>query len=90
MAAVLVQVPYALGRRDEGLATGVPVLAEALADELGARTVVVEPEELSWNEAGASFDVVRASYEPVYDPEGRVPAAAVTIARQLVGAGVAA
>ena len=30
------------------------------------------------------------AYEPVYDPEGRVPAAAVAIARQLVGAGVAA
>jgi len=60
MAIVLVQVPYALGRRDEGLATGVPVLAEALADELGAKTVVVEPGELSWNETGASFDVVRA------------------------------
>jgi arginase len=60
MAVVLVQVPYALGRRDEGLATGVPVLAEALADDLGAESVVVEPAELSWNEAGASFDVVRA------------------------------
>jgi arginase len=60
MAVVLVQVPYALGRREEGLAKGVPVLAEALADELDAESVVVEPAELSWNEAGASFDVVRA------------------------------
>jgi arginase len=60
MAVVLVQVPYALGRRDEGLATGVPVLAAALEKALGAESVVVEPAELSWNETGASFDVVRA------------------------------
>jgi arginase len=67
MAVVLVQVPYALGRRDEGLATGVPVLAEALADELGAESVVVEPAELSWNETGASFDVIRALGASVRD-----------------------
>jgi arginase len=60
MAIVLVQVPYALGRRDVGLATGVPVLAAALADELGAETVVVESSGESWNEIAASMDVVRA------------------------------
>ena len=37
-----------------------PVLAAALADELGVESVTVEPDELSWNEAGASMDVVRA------------------------------
>jgi arginase len=60
MAIVLVQVPYELGRRDVGLATGVPVLAEALAGELGAETVSVASSDDSWNEVGASLDVVRA------------------------------
>jgi arginase len=60
MQTVIVQVPYALGRRDAGLATGVPVLAEAIADELGATTAVVEASGESWNEIGASIDVVRA------------------------------
>ena len=60
MGTVLVQVPYELGRRDVGLATGVPVLAEALAAELGAETVTVESAGESWNEVGASMDVVRA------------------------------
>ena len=35
MATVLVQAPYHLGRRDVGLATGVPVLDARLATELG-------------------------------------------------------
>jgi arginase len=65
MRTVLVQVPYELGRREVGLATGVPVLAEALAGELGAETVVVESSGESWNEVGASMDVVRAVAEAV-------------------------
>jgi len=60
METVLVQVPYFLGRRGEGLATGVPVLAERLAGELGASTIEIEVESGSWNEIGASMDVVRA------------------------------
>jgi arginase len=60
MRTVLVQVPYELGRRDVGLATGVPVLAESLLGELDADTVVVESSGESWNEVGASMDVVRA------------------------------
>jgi arginase len=60
MDAILVQVPYFLGRRGEGLATGVPVLAERLAGELGASTIEIDVDSSSWNEVGASMDVVRA------------------------------
>ncbi len=60
MDTVLVQVPYFLGRRGEGLATGVPVLAARLADELGASSVEVESAGESWNEVGASMEVVAA------------------------------
>jgi len=67
MATVLVEVPYFLGRRGEGLATGVPVLAETLAAELGARRVSVDVAEKSWNEVGASMDVVRALARTVGD-----------------------
>jgi arginase len=65
METVLVQVPYELGRRDVGLASGVPVLAEALAGELGATTVDVRSSGDSWNEVGASMDVVRATADAV-------------------------
>ena len=65
MRTVLVQVPYELGRPGVGLATGVPVLAEALAAELSAETAVVEPSGGSWNEVGASMDVVRAVAQTV-------------------------
>jgi arginase len=65
METVLVQVPYELGRRDAGLATGVPVLAAKLAAELGARTSEVEARDGSWNEVGASMGVVRAVAEAV-------------------------
>lgn len=61
MATVLVQVPYELGRRGVGLATGVPVLAETLAGRLDARRVEVDAESSAWNEVGASMDVVRAT-----------------------------
>src|SRR5205823_8218467 len=67
MTTVLVEVPYFLGRRGEGLATGVPVLAETLAAELDARRVVVDAGEVSWNEVGASMDVVRALARAVGD-----------------------
>jgi arginase len=60
MDTVLVRVPYHLGRRDVGLATGVPVLAERLAREFGIAGVEVESSGDSWNEVGASMDVVRA------------------------------
>jgi arginase len=59
MDTVLVQVPYFLGRRGDGLATGVPVLAERLAAELGASTIEIDVESDAWNEIGASIDVVR-------------------------------
>jgi arginase len=58
---VLVEVPYELGRHGVGLATGVPVLAGTLAPELHARRVGVASESSSWNEVGASMDVVRAT-----------------------------
>jgi len=67
MDTVLVQVPYELGRRDVGLATGVPVLAETFTEELGARTVDVQASGDSWNEIGASMDVVRATADAVRD-----------------------
>jgi len=67
METVLVEVPYFLGRRGEGLATGVPVLAETLAAGLGARRVEVDVAEGSWNEVGASMDVVRALARAVGD-----------------------
>ena len=67
MATVLVEVPYFLGRRGEGLATGVPVLAETLAAEIGAHRTTVDVAEESWNEVGASFDVVRALARTVSD-----------------------
>ncbi len=60
METVLVQVPYHLGRRDVGLAKGVPLLAEALAAELDTATVVVDPPEEFRNEIAASMNVVRA------------------------------
>jgi arginase len=72
MDTVLVQVPYFLGRRGEGLATGVPVLAERLAAELGASTIEIDVESGSWNEIGASMDVVRA---------------VAAVVREIVGAG---
>ena len=65
MRTVVVQVPYELGRRDVGLATGVPVLAETLAAELGTGTITVESSGESWNEVGASMDVVRALADTV-------------------------
>jgi len=71
MRTVLVQVPYELGRRDVGLATGVPVLAEALGPALGAETVTVESSGASWNEVGASMDVVRAVAGTVGDVVAR-------------------
>ncbi len=71
MRTVVVQVPYELGRRDVGLATGVPVLAEALAAELGAETVTVESSGESCNEVGASMDVVRAVAGTVGDVVAR-------------------
>jgi arginase len=71
MGTVLVQVPYELGRRDVGLATGVPVLAEALAPELCAETLTVESSGESWNEVGASMDVVRALAGTVKDVVAR-------------------
>src|SRR5262249_40566379 len=67
MQTVLVQVPYELGRRDVGLATGVPVLAEALAPALGAHTVTAGSSGSSSNEVGASMDVVRAVAGAVLD-----------------------
>jgi arginase len=71
MRTVLVQVPYDLGRRDVGLATGVPVLAEALAAALGAAAVTVESSGESWNEVGGSMDVVRAAAGTVQDVVAR-------------------
>jgi arginase len=65
MNTVLVQVPYHLGRRDVGMANGVPVLAETLTRDLGAETIVVEPEQEFRNEIAASMDVVRAVAERV-------------------------
>ena len=67
MDTVLLQVPYELGRRDVGLATGVPVLAAKLTDELEAMTIEVEAHGESWNEVGASMDVVRAVADAVRD-----------------------
>jgi arginase len=67
METVLVLVPYELGRRDVGLGAGVPVLAETLAGELGAATVVVEADGGARNEIGASMDVVRAIARTVRD-----------------------
>ena len=73
--ANVTQVPYHLGRRDVGLATGVPVLAAALADELGAATIEIDVPGESWNEIGASMDVVRAVARSVRQyPAGAQPA----------------
>jgi len=75
MDVVLVQVPYHLGRRDAGLAKGVPVLADTLAGELGATRVAVEPKAEFCNEIEASMDVVRALAHSVRDvvAEGSFP-----------------
>ncbi len=67
METVLVQVPYHLGRGDVGLAKGVPVLAEALAAELGATCLAVERAEEFRNEIRASMDVVRSLAVTVRD-----------------------
>lgn len=52
----LIAVPYHLGRRDVGLATGVPVLVEAL----GGEAATVEFEADFTNEVAASMGVIRA------------------------------
>ena len=71
MRTVLVQVPYELGRRDVGLATGVPVLAETIAGELPVESAAAESSGESWNEVGASMDVVRALAVAVRDVVAR-------------------
>jgi len=71
MRTVLIEVPYELGRRDVGLATGVPVLAAAIAGDLSVDTAVVEASGESWNEVGASMDVVRAVAAAVGDVVAR-------------------
>jgi arginase len=75
MQIALVQVPYHLGRRDVGLARGVPVLADTLAGELHASRVSVEPREEFRNEIGASIDVVRVLAQAVREviAGGRFP-----------------
>ena len=90
MTTVLVEVPYFLGRRGEGLATGVPVLAETLAADLGARRVSVDVAEESWNEVGASMDVVRALARTVSDVVAAVGAAAAILVEVLVAIGLKA
>ena len=64
MRPTLIQVPYHLGRRDFDLGRGVPVLAEALADERCDLAFVRDvPEET--NENAGSFAVIRAIAEEV-------------------------
>ncbi len=60
----LIEVPYHLGRRDVGLAKGVPVLADALADDR-ADVVSVDAGAEPPNEIAASMAVVRALAETV-------------------------
>jgi hypothetical protein len=49
--ATLIKVPYHLGRRGDGLAKGVPVLAETLADER-ADMVSLDAPSRATNEIG--------------------------------------
>lgn len=64
MTVTLIQVPYHLGREDVGLARGVPVLADALA-EWATNTVAIERPVRFLNEVNASMAVVRALAETV-------------------------
>jgi arginase len=55
----LIEVPYHLGRPHVGLATGVPVLSEALARD-ASDVVTVDPGPQASNEVAASMAVIRA------------------------------
>ena len=62
----LIEVPYHLGRAHVGLATGVPVLSEALAPD-ASDVVTVDPGPQATNEVAASMAVIRALARTVRD-----------------------
>lgn len=66
----LIEVPYHLGRAHVGLATGVPLLSEALARD-GSEVVAVDAGPEGPNEVAASMAVIRALAVVVRDVVAR-------------------